>query len=311
MFKQPHVFNQGFLKVSSLHTIYYEECGNPEGKPVVVLHGGPGAGIIPETQRLHDPAVYRIIAFDQRGCGHSTPHGELRENTTWDLVEDIEKLRQHLNIQRWQVAGGSWGSTLALAYAQTWPQYVSEMILRGIFTLRDEEVRWFYQEGAHWVFPEEFERYQAPIPPEERGDMINAYYKRLTGENETEKNRCAQAWTTWEASTLSLYPDPARVAAWQDDAFALAFARIECHYFVNKGFFKPHDQLLRNAAKLGGIPARVIQGRYDMCTPYKTAWELACAWPDAQLITVNDAGHATTEPGIVAAFIEASQAFAR
>jgi proline iminopeptidase len=300
----------GTLKVSALHTLYYEECGNPNGKPVVILHGGPGGGCNPTMRRTHDATRYRIILFDQRGCGRSTPHAELTGNTTWDLVEDIETLRKHLGIERWQVCGGSWGSTLALAYAETHPAHVSELILRGIFTIRPRELIWFYQEGADAIFPDAWEHFIAPIPIPERGDMMAAYYKRLTGMNEAEKIACAKAWSIWEGTTLSINADPERVARFSDGHFALAFARIECHYFMNKGFFEPQDQLIRNAHRLKGIPGVIAHGRYDVVTPLFTAWELAKAWPEGELNIVPDAGHTATEPGIVDVMVRAADRFA-
>lgn len=302
-------FNQGRLRVSSLHEIHFEECGNPAGKPAIVLHGGPGGGISPFLRQMHDPAAYRIILFDQRGCGKSTPHAELRENTTWDLVEDIEKLRRHLKIERWQVVGGSWGSTLALAYAETHPERVTELIVRGIFTIRESEIRWFYQQGADALFPDHWENYIAPIPDAERHDLVAAYYRRLTGTDREEQRRCAQAWSQWEGATLSLLPDEKRVAEFGQDHFALAFARIECHYFVNKGFFRQEGQLLADAHRLKGIPGCIIQGRYDVVTPAMTAWELHKAWPEAAFVMVPDAGHTASEPGIAAALVRATDQF--
>ena len=302
-------FNQGRLRVSPLHEIYYEECGNPAGKPALVLHGGPGGGISPFLRQMHDPGAYRIILFDQRGCGQSTPHAELRDNTTWDLVSDIETLRRHLGIEGWQVVGGSWGSTLALAYAETHPQRVSELIVRGIFTLRESEIRWFYQQGADALFPDFWEGFIAPIPPAERHDLVSAYYRRLTGDDPAEQLRCARAWSQWEGATLSLLPDEKRVAAFGKDEFAIAFARIECHYFVNKGFFRQDGQLLADAHRLRGIPGIIIQGRYDVVTPAMTAWDLHKAWPDAALVMVPDAGHTATEPGIAAALVMATDRF--
>lgn len=299
------------LKVSALHELNVTEFGNPEGKPAVVLHGGPGAGTNPTMPRFHDPEAYRIVLFDQRGCGKSTPYAELRENTTWDLVADIEAIRLHLGIDRWQVFGGSWGSTLALAYAETHPDRVSELILRGLFTLRRKELEWFYQEGASWVFPEAFEDYLKPIPPEERGDMIAAYHRRLTGDDEAVKLEAARAWSMWEGTAISLLPDPARIAAFGDPAYAIAFARIETHYFQNRGFFEPDDQLIANAGRLKGIPGIIIHGRYDMCTPIAIAWDLHKAWPEASYRPVDDAGHAMTEPGIVDALVTATEAYKR
>ncbi|MGB3809823.1 MAG: prolyl aminopeptidase [Parvibaculum sp.] len=310
-FPEIEPFNTGTLKVSALHTIYYEECGNPRGKPVIIVHGGPGGGSNPTMRRTHDPLAYRIILFDQRGCGKSTPHAELRENTTWDLVADMELLREHLKIERWQLCGGSWGSTLALAYAETHPDRVTEIILRGIFTLRKRELDWFYQEGTDALFPDAWEHFVAPIPQAERGNLMAAYYKRLTGDNEAEKIACAKAWSIWEGTTLSLFSDAERVARFADGHFALAFARIECHYFMNKGWFEPQDQLIRNAGKLTGIPGVIAQGRYDVVTPMFTAWELSKAWPDAELNIVPDAGHTATEPGIVDVMVRTSDRFAK
>lgn len=305
--RQP--FNEGRLRVSELHEIHYEECGNPMGKPALVLHGGPGGGISPFLRQMHDPESYRIILFDQRGCGKSTPHAELRENTTWDLVEDIEKLRRHLAIERWQVVGGSWGSTLALAYAETHPERVTELIVRGIFTLRESEIRWFYQQGADALFPDYWEGFLAPIPEAERDDLVSAYYRRLTGGDPMEQLRCARAWSQWEGATLSLLPDEKRVAEFGQDQFAIAFARIECHYFVNKGFFRQDGQLLAGAGRLQGIPGVIIQGRYDVVTPAMTAWDLHRAWPEAEFVMVPDAGHTGSEPGIADALVRATDRF--
>jgi proline iminopeptidase len=302
-------YAQGRLRVSGLHEIYYEECGNPHGKPVVVLHGGPGSGISPFLRRLHNPAKYRIILFDQRGCGASTPYASLEENTTHDLVADMEKLRRHLNIERWQVVGGSWGSTLALAYAQAHVPHVSELIVRGIFTVREREVRWFYQEGASFLFPEAWEDYVKPIPVNERHDLVGAYYKRLTGDDEAEKIKCARAWSQWEGSTLSLLPDATRVEQFGDAQFAIAFGRIECHYFVNRGFFPADDYLLANAHLLRDVPGVIIQGRYDVVTPPETAYLLSKAWPTARFEMILDAGHTGTEPGIADALVRATNGF--
>jgi proline iminopeptidase len=302
-------YRTGRLRVSDRHEIYFEECGNPAGKPVVMVHGGPGGGSNPTMRRLHDPSAYRIILFDQRGCGRSTPYADLVENTTWHLVADMEALREHLGIARWQVLGGSWGSTLGLAYAETHPARVSELILRGIFTLRRKELEWFYQSGADYLFPDAFAAYKAFIPPEERGDMIAAYYRRLTGDDHALRLRAAKLWSTWEGSTLSLLPDPARVAAFGDDLYALAFARIESHYFVHAGFFDFDGQLIANAGRLRDIPGVIVHGRYDMCTPAFIAFDLAAAWPEADFRIVPDAGHATTEPGIVHELIGATERF--
>jgi len=297
------------LKVSDLHTLYIEECGNPNGKPVVMLHGGPGAGANSNMRRYHDPAAWRIVLFDQRGCGRSTPHAELAENTTWDLVADIESIREHLGIGRWQVFGGSWGSCLGLAYAETHPDRVSELILRGIFTLRRKELEWFYQEGASFILPEAWEDYLAPIPLEERGDMIAAYYRRLTGDDPDMRLAAARAWSMWEGASLSLLPDPARVAAFGDPHYALAFARIEAHYFRHAGFFERDDQLIANAGRLKNIPGVIIHGRYDLCTPIVIAHDLHKAWPEADYRIVSDSGHAMTEPGIIHELVSATERF--
>ncbi len=302
-------YNKGRLKVSELHEIYFEETGNPEGAPVLMVHGGPGGGFNPTMRRFHDPAHYRIILLDQRGCGHSTPHAELEQNTTWDLVADMERLREHLGLERWQLLGGSWGSTLSLAYAQTHPERVSQLILRGIFTLRRRELEWFYQEGCNWIHPDAFEAYLAPIPEDERGDMISAYYKRLTSDNRDVRLEAARAWSIWEGTTLSLLHDEERVKHFAQGDYALAFARIECHYFVHKGFFETDDQLIANAHLLQGIPGIIVHGRYDVVTPLKSAWELAQAWPEAELKIVPDSGHAMTEPGIVHELVSATRAF--
>jgi proline iminopeptidase len=302
-------YRRGRLQVSSLHEIYFEECGNPFGKAVVVLHGGPGGGISPFLRRMHDPEAYRIILFDQRGCGNSTPYASLVDNTTWHLVEDIEKLRLHLDVENWQVFGGSWGSTLALAYAQQHPEHVRELVLRGIFTVRDEEVRWFYQDGASRLFPDAFEHFLQPIPQDERHDLVAAYYRRLTCDDETEKLNCARAWSQWEGATLSLLPDEARVANFGQDRFALAFATIEAHYFFHKGFM-PHDgALLDGMDKIKHLPGAIVQGRYDVVTPMATAHALAKLWPNAQLHIIPDAGHMALEPGITDAIIRATESF--
>lgn len=303
-------FSQEMLQVSSLHRIHVEQCGNPDGKPVIMIHGGPGGGITPAMRRLHDPELYRIILFDQRGCGHSTPHAELRENTTWDLVADMEKIRTHLGIEKWQVFGGSWGSTLGLAYAQTHPDHVSELILRGIFMLRRFEIDWLYTNGASIIFPDHFEAYQAHIPEEERSDMVSAYYKRLTDPDPQVQIEAARLWAQWEGSVISLLPDPARVAAFGEDQYAIAFARIECHYFQNRGFLESDDQLLRNVERIRHIPGVIVHGRYDVCTPIINAWQLKKLWPEADLRIVEDAGHAVTEPGITHELIEATKRFA-
>lgn len=297
--------------MSSLHTIQFEECGNPKGKPVVFLHGGPGGGVSPIHRRYFDPRKWRIVLFDQRGCGRSTPHAELRENTTWDLVEDTEKLRRHLGIETWVVFGGSWGSTLALAYVQTHPDRCKGIVLRGIFLLRRSELRWFYQEGASRLFPDAWEKYLEPIPKKERGDLMKAYYKRLTSRSREVRLQAARAWSIWEASTSRLIPDEEQIRKSGKARFAEAFARIECHYFVNRGFMKSDNQLLENVDRIRDIPAVIVQGRYDLVCPMRSAWDLHRAWPKAKLIIVPDAGHAMTEPGTRSALIEETGRMAR
>jgi proline iminopeptidase len=311
LFPEIKPYREGRLQVSKLHNIHYEECGNPRGKPLVFLHGGPGGGIDPIYRRYFDPKVWRVVLPDQRGCGKSRPFAELRENTTWDLVADIERLREHLGIERWVVFGGSWGSTLSLAYAQTHPKRVKAMVLRGIFLLRRSELLWFYQEGASHIFPDAWEGFLAPIPPRERGDLMKAYYARLTSRNRAVRKRAAKAWSVWEGTTSKLFTDPALVKRFGGGRFADAFARIEAHYFVNRGFLKTDDQLLRNARRLRKIPAVIVQGRYDVVCPATSAWALHRAWPEAKLIVVPDAGHSMTEPGNRGALIEETARFAR
>jgi proline iminopeptidase len=311
LFPEITPYRTGFLPVSALHTIHYEECGNPRGTPIVFLHGGPGGGIDPVYRRYFDPRKWRIVLHDQRGCGRSTPFSELRENTTWDLVADIEKLREHLGIERWVVFGGSWGSTLSLAYAETHPDRCTALVLRGIFLLRRSELAWFYQEGASHLFPDAWEQYLAPIPPRERGDLIAAYHKRLTSRDRRVRLRAARAWSVWEGSTSKLHTDPALIKRFGRGKFADAFARIEAHYFVNGGFFDPDDQLLRNVRKIRHIPGVIVQGRYDVVCPIRSAWDLHRAWPEAKLVIVPDAGHSMTEPGIRSALIEETARFVR
>jgi len=303
-------FDSGRLAVDAPHEIYFEQYGNPAGKPALFVHGGPGGGTTPAQARFWDPSRYRIVLFDQRGCGRSTPHASLENNTTWHLVSDMEALREHLGIQRWQVFGGSWGSTLALAYAEKHPDRVSEMILRGIFTLRRRELEWFYQEGgASRLFPDAFDHYLDVIPPEERGDMMQAYYKRLTGKDEATRVRAAKAWSLWEAVTSTLRPSPEMKASMSKDDFALAFARIECHYFVNGGFFERDNQLLEDAKRIRHIPGILVQGRYDVVCPMETAWALHKAWPEAELYVAQTSGHSAFEPEIVHHLIAATDRF--
>ncbi|MEQ8382037.1 MAG: prolyl aminopeptidase [Coleofasciculus sp. A1-SPW-01] len=303
-------YNQGMLQVSNLHRISYEESGNPEGKSVVVLHGGPGGGSQPFYRLYFNPNQWRIVMFDQRGSGKSTPHAELQENTTWDLVSDIEKLRLHLGIEQWVVFGGSWGSTLSLAYSQTHPERCRGLILRGIFMLRQKELRWFYQQGASYIFPDAWEHYIKPIPEAERDDFISAYYQRLTSPDPQIRQVAARAWSVWEASTSRLLQDPNLMQKFSESDFADAFARIECHYFINKGFFESEDQLLRNIDRIRHIPGVIVQGRYDVVCPMISAWELHQVWSEAEFIVVADSGHSITEPGIRSALIEATDKFA-
>jgi proline iminopeptidase len=304
-------YRTGRLRVSDLHEIYFEESGNPQGKPAVFLHGGPGGGTDPKMRRFFDPTRYRIVLFDQRGCGKSRPHAELRQNTTWDLVADIERLREHLGIERWLVFGGSWGSTLALAYAQAHPGRVTELVLRGIFMLRRWELEWFYQNsgGAAALFPDLWEQYLEPIPPAERADLIRAYYARLTSEDRTERARAAQAWSGWEGATSYLRTSEQYVAKFAAGAYAEAFARIECHYFVNGGFFRSDAQLLEDIGRIRHIPAVIVQGRYDVVCPMRSAWDLHRAWPEADLRIVPDAGHSAFERGNLHELVSATDRF--
>ncbi|MCC4908481.1 prolyl aminopeptidase [Microbacterium sp. cx-59] len=304
----------GELLVGDGQRVYWEQSGNPDGKPVVFLHGGPGAGTSPWQRRFFDPERYRIVLFDQRGCGRSTPHAsdpsaDLRFNTTWHLVGDLELLRRNLGISTWQVFGGSWGSALALAYAQAHPEVVSELVLRGIFTLRRHELEWFYEGGASAIFPDLWEDYLAAIPVLERNHLIDAYHRRLFDPDPAVHRPAALAWTRWEASTLTLRPDPDLVASMTDADAATAFARIENHYFVNAGWFR-EGQLIDEVDRIRHIPAVIVQGRYDVCTPIMTAWDLHRAWPEAELAVIDDASHSATEPGIAAALRAATDRFA-
>ena len=302
-------YDEGMLSVSPIHKIFYEQSGNPDGKPVVFLHGGPGGGTVPEYRGFFDPEVYRIVMFDQRGSGKSTPYAELEENTTWDLVADIEKLREHLGIDRWLVFGGSWGSTLALAYAETHPERVKALVLRGIFLVRKSEIDWFYQQGADAVFADFWEDYVSLIPPEERDDMVGAYYKRLTSGDEAVRFRAAQAWSVWEGSTSKLFPDKNLIESFGSPDKAVALARIECHYFLNNCFFDSEDYLLDNVGKIRHIPTVIVQGRYDMVCPMTSAWALHKAFPESELVIVPDAGHSAFEKGITSSLVEATDKF--
>ncbi|HWT11744.1 MAG TPA: prolyl aminopeptidase [Allosphingosinicella sp.] len=302
-------YRSGHLDVGDGHRLYWERCGTPAAKPVVFLHGGPGAGCSPEHRRQFDPERYDILLFDQRGCGRSTPHASLEANTTWDLVADIERLREVAGVERWMVFGGSWGSTLALAYAQTHPKRVTELVLRGIFTFRQTELDWLYRYGASEIFPDKWEEFLAPIPDGERGDLVAAYHRRLTGPDPAERLAAAKAWSKWEAETVTLLPNPEVIETHTGDDFAIAIARIENHYMVHKGWIE-EGALLRDAAVLRGIPGVIVQGRYDCCTPPAAAWDLHRAWPDAVLNIVPDGGHLFNEPGILDGLIRATDHFA-
>jgi proline iminopeptidase len=302
-------FDTGRLKVSPVHELYYEQCGNPNGKPAVFLHGGPGGGLVPEYRRYFNPEIYRVVLFDQRGAGKSTPHASLEENTTWHLVEDIERLREHFGIERWLVFGGSWGSTLSLAYAQSHRDRATALILRGIFLCRPKEITWFYQEGANAIFPDAWEEYVSVIPEAERGDLLHAYYRRLMSDDETVRLQAAKAWSIWEGSTSKLIPDQSLIDHFADPQTALALARIECHYFVNNVFFPSDNYLIENAAEIRRTPAVIVQGRYDVVCPTMSAWDLHRAWPEAQLRVIPDAGHSISEPGIIDALVVATDQF--
>ncbi|HSK71559.1 MAG TPA: prolyl aminopeptidase [Pyrinomonadaceae bacterium] len=302
-------FDSGMLKVSDLHTIYYERVGNPEGIPVVFLHGGPGGGLIPMYRQFFDPKAYHVILFDQRGSGQSTPHAELKENTTWDLIEDIETLREKFGIEKWFVFGGSWGSTLSLAYAETHPERARGLILRGIFLTRPKELKWFYQFGASEIFPDFWESFRDEIPEDERGDFMSAYYKRLTSDNEEIRLSAARAWSVWEGATSKLFPDVSLMEHFGEPHEALSLARIECHYFMNNSFFPSENYLLENVDKIRHIPTVIVQGRYDVVCPMTSAWELKNAFSEAELIVVPDAGHSISERGISAALVDAMDKF--
>ena len=305
-------FRTGFLRVSDVHELYFEESGNPDGKPAVFLHGGPGGGTDAKMRTFFDPRVYRIVLFDQRGCGKSRPHASLVDNTTWHLVEDIERLREHLGIKRWLVFGGSWGSTLALSYAQTYPERATELVLRGIFLLRKWEIDWFYQNpgGAAALYPDLWEHYISAIPEAQRSDMVRAYYERLTSDDPNVMRQAAKTWSVWEGATSFLRLNPDYVAKFQEDEYAAAFARIECHYFINNGFMRTPNQLIDNVGTIRKIPAVIVQGRYDVICPMKSAWDLHRAWPEADLRIVPDAGHSAFEPGNIHELISATDKFA-
>ncbi|XP_008793050.2 proline iminopeptidase [Phoenix dactylifera] len=307
----PHIepYSSGFLKVSDIHALYWEQSGNPNGHPVVFLHGGPGAGTSASNRRFFDPEFYRIILFDQRGSGKSTPHACLEDNTTWDLINDIEKLREHLEIPEWEVFGGSWGSTLALAYSQSHPDRVTGIILRGIFLLRKKELDWFYEGGAAAIFPDAWEPFRDFIPENERDNFIVAYHKRLNSDDNHIQVTAAKIWTTWEMMTAHLIQNEENIKRGEDDDFSLAFARIENHYFVNKGFFPSDSYLLDNVDKIRHIRTVIVQGRYDVCCPMMSAWDLHKAWPEAEFKVVPDAGHSANEAGIAAELVAANEKF--
>ncbi len=298
----------GFLDVEGGHSIYWEESGNSQGKPILFVHGGPGMGSDAYHRTFFNPA-YRIILFDQRGCGKSLPFSSLENNTTWDLVRDMEALRDHLNIDKWVVFGGSWGSTLGLSYAIKHPERVEGMILRGVFLCRPKEIQWYYQEGANWIFPDLWEHYVAPIPVEERSDFVTAYYKRLTSEVMEERQEAAKAWSGWEGGTVKLHFDPSVYSYYTHDSKADSIARIECHYFINTTFFETDNWIIENIGAIRHIPCIIVQGRYDIACPIQSAWDLHRAWPEAQLQIIPDGGHASTEPGILDALIKATDAF--
>jgi proline iminopeptidase len=304
-------YDSGHIRVSPVHQLYYEQCGVPNGKPVVFLHGGPGAGLVPDYRRFFDPDAYRIILFEQRGAGRSIPHASLDDNTTWHLVQDIEQIREHFGVEQWLVFGGSWGSTLALAYAESHPQRVRGLVLRGIFLCRPKEIRWFYEEshGASAIFPDNWEPYFSLIPEAERGDMIRAYYRRLTSEDESVRLEAAKAWAKWEASALRLLPDQSLIDEFTEPDKAIAIARIECHYFVNNCFFDTENYLLEHVDRIRDIPAVIVHGRYDVVCPFMNAWDLHRAWPEAELKIIANAGHAATEPGIADALVRATDSF--
>ena len=309
LYPKIELYNKFDLKVSDLHTIHVEESGNINGKPVIFLHGGPGGGIEPVYRQYFDPEKWRIIVFDQRGCGQSTPHAELQENTTWDLIADIEKIRQHLEIDKWVVFGGSWGSTLSLSYTITHPDRCKALVLRGIFMIRKKEINWFYQEGTSNIYPDAWEHYLRPIPEDERHDLVAAYYKRLTSNDDSVRIEAAKAWSIWEASTSKLIQSEESLHAFEDAKVAEAFARIECHYFTNRGFFDTDEWLLENVDKIRHIPTVIVQGRYDVVCPMISAWELHRAFPEADFEIVQDAGHSMTEKGIAAKLVEYTDKF--
>lgn len=308
LFREVEPFSFGWMPTSGPHEIYYEECGNPRGKPCVILHGGPGGAVNPTMRRFFDPSKWRMALFDQRGCGRSRPNASLDDNTTWSLIADIERLREHLGVEKWTVFGGSWGSTLALAYAITHPERVEGLVLRGIFLLTQKELRWFYQDGAAMLFPDAWERFLAPIPLDERDDLMSAYHRRLTSPDRRVQAQAAAAWSQWEGDTISLRGPEARPPKFNEEDFAIAFARIECHFFTHKGFFDEDGWILKNIDRIRHIPGWIVQGRFDVVTPLDSAWALHKAWPEARFDIVWDAGHASTEPGVIDGLVRATDA---
>jgi len=311
LYPEIDAYNIGWLATGGPHELYYEECGNPKGKACIVLHGGPGGAINPTMRRFFDPAKWRVALFDQRGCGRSRPNASLEDNTTWTLIEDIERLRVHLGVEKWTVFGGSWGSTLALAYAVTHPERVEGLVLRGVFLLTQRELKWFYQDGASFLFPDAWERFVGPIPKGERHDMIAAYHKRLVHSDRKVQAEAAAAWSQWEGDTLSIRGPEARPPKFNEVDFAIAFARIECHFFANRGFFPEDGWLLKQVEKIRKIPGWIVQGRFDVVTPLESAWALHKAWPEARFNIIWDAGHASTEPGVIDGLIRATDEAAR
>lgn len=303
LYPPTEAYNEFYLKVSDLHEIRVEECGNPKGKPVIFLHGGPGGGANENYRRFFNPERYRIVLFDQRGAGKSRPHAELQENTTWDLVNDIETIRKKLEIEKWQVFGGSWGSTLALTYAISQPEKVSELVLRGIFLLRQKELNWFYQEGASYLFPDSWRNFRDHIPLDERSNLLAAYHKRLNDKDPSVQKAAAREWSLWELRTSKLFVDHSAIEDQATEDFLLAFARIETHYFKNKGFFDSEDFVFKNLDKIRNIPSTIVQGRYDVVCPIESAFELHEAWPEARYIVIPDAGHSAFETGIARALV--------
>ena len=301
-------YETGRLRVSDIHELYYEQVGNPKGRPIVFLHGGPGGGVHPDHRRFFDPDHYRIILFDQRGSGKSTPIAELRQNTTWDLVKDIETLRTHLGIDKWLVFGGSWGSTLALTYAITHTERTLALILRGVFLCRPSEIEWFYQDGASHIFPDIWDEYLKPVPRSEQNNLVRAYYKLLTDTNYKVRLEAAKAWSKWEAATSRLIVSKEAIEEFDDPDYAISFASIECHYFINNSFFDTDNWILENAHKIRHIPGFIVQGRYDVVCPARSAWDLHKVWPEAKLSIIANAGHAAAEPGTRSGLIEATDA---